>query len=517
MSNLIPDYYAILGIDPAATEEEIYQAYLAKSGLNSPEQLRQEKEGYMNTMRNRNLEPLQTVLDIFDNRIQNAQENQKVIDEAYQLLSSEESRSEYDRLRPRQDDPRFDLGNVPINEGDTRPIAVLLPVTPEPAVVEPPAPVQPETQPEETANPHARRNRRRLGCALLIVIGIITIPSLCRYMTRQPMNIILSQGGGIIQTSTPEIFEPTLEPNSMRAAQSMDDNQELNVSNLSKPQWSADGLFISWQSPEGIVIMSSDVSTYTLIETDLGRSSSPIKWSPTKQEIVYVYDDSEEENSGLWLMTIDGKKKAIWRSQQPQANDDPIDFDWSPDGKKIVFSFQDELYTIDYDGRNLTPLSLTVPAKKPLWSPDGQFISFESVMKGNGSHISIVAVINADGTEPRTVQEAHDTARWIRSSNKLVANKDGGVETIIFASPFTQGEQTIEGRYAVFSPTGDMYLSYMTDHVVLYPSKTPISEKMFNENDWSAAWSPDGSKFAITLGQHSYLYQKDGSLIREIT
>src|SRR5207302_479245 len=116
-----------------------------------------------------------------------------------------------------------------------------------------------------------------------------------------------------------------------------------------------------------------------------------------------------EGKMGLWMMNADGSElKRLFK------HDDGPDFDghWSPDGKRIVFVFDQlqgtdgklHLYTINADG---TEPKVFVPNKafeeSPRWSPDGKQVAFVSTRDGNQE---IYVVDAAGGNLKRLTSEA---------------------------------------------------------------------------------------------------------------
>jgi hypothetical protein len=70
---------------------------------------------------------------------------------------------------------------------------------------------------------------------------------------------------------------------------------------------------------------------------------------------------------------------------------------WSPDGSRVAFTSDHDIYVVDADGNNLEQLT-DDPAfdENPVWSPDGTQIAFSTNRDGNYE----IYVMNADGTNP---------------------------------------------------------------------------------------------------------------------
>ena len=70
-----------------------------------------------------------------------------------------------------------------------------------------------------------------------------------------------------------------------------------------------------------------------------------------------------------------------------QENDNPLWMRYpalSPDGQTIVFSYQGDLYSAPSAGGEAVPLTLhEAHDYQPVWSPDGQHITFASDRFGN--------------------------------------------------------------------------------------------------------------------------------------
>jgi len=100
---------------------------------------------------------------------------------------------------------------------------------------------------------------------------------------------------------------------------------------------------------------------------------------------------------------------------------------WSPDGSKIAFSSNRdgtyEIYVMDPNGSNQTPLPTTAEGTEPDWSPDGSKIAFQSDRDGDFE----IYVMNADGSgqTPLTVNDSHDANPvWSPDGTKILFHSD---------------------------------------------------------------------------------------------
>jgi TolB protein len=96
-------------------------------------------------------------------------------------------------------------------------------------------------------------------------------------------------------------------------------------------------------------------------------------------------------------MNADGSAQTRLTSANPAADLGPA---WSPDGSKIAFSREDDIYVMNAGGSGQTPLTTGGAADvEPSWSPDGSKIAFT---RGQGNNMDIF-VINADGSAATAV------------------------------------------------------------------------------------------------------------------
>jgi TolB protein len=135
-----------------------------------------------------------------------------------------------------------------------------------------------------------------------------------------------------------------------------------------------------------------------LTDGEFGRASNP-NWSPDGRKIVFSGDVSGDPQ--LYVVNSDGSGGDPGQPLFDDPGNGDSNAHYSPDGSKIAFQRCGELgCTIDViasDG-NGTPSVLTSPlwfSADPTWSPDGSKIAFTSNEDGL---LSAVWVMNADGS-----------------------------------------------------------------------------------------------------------------------
>ena len=181
-------------------------------------------------------------------------------------------------------------------------------------------------------------------------------------------------------------------------------HQEAATGGLS---WSPDGSRIAFtserESSAQIWVMGSDGSGQTRI-TSTGTSFAP-EWSPDGQRIAFL--NQQAASPEIWTVNPDGSNPSQLTNE---PGDHKADVRWSPDGRKLVYTFAytpagtqlgSDIWTMNADGsgkRNVT--DSRSDNTSPVWSPDGSQIAFVFGF-GTGPNAEI-RVVNADGTGPQT-------------------------------------------------------------------------------------------------------------------
>src|SRR5271165_3329675 len=112
------------------------------------------------------------------------------------------------------------------------------------------------------------------------------------------------------------------------------------------------------------------------------------------------------------------------------------EFDWSPDGKKLVYTaapgpgddnwYIAQLYTLDLQsGKAKSILQPKLQMANPRWSPDGSTIAFiGGLMSDEGVTGGDIYTINASGGEPKDVTPGRKSSpsafSWLPSSQRLL-------------------------------------------------------------------------------------------------
>jgi TolB protein len=220
--------------------------------------------------------------------------------------------------------------------------------------------------------------------------------------------------------------------------------------------------------------------------TDDNNANQPA-WSPDGSQIVYISGDG---NSELFLLDVES------RETRQLTDNYATDYfpAWSPDGSQIAFaSGRDgelDIFVMDSDGENalnLTPAE-GIGGDLPTWSPDSTQLAFygdEGIM-----------VVDADGANLRGLLPSEDDAFYY------------------FPAWSPDGQALLVTRFDRTNGDEDLYLVDV-DGENLRPLLVEDGE------DFSAAWSPDGSQISYTSSRngayHIYTANADGSGERRLT
>jgi len=237
----------------------------------------------------------------------------------------------------------------------------------------------------------------------------------------------------------------------------------------------------------------------------------------------------------------------------------------SPDGRKVVFfstrSTGANIWVMNTDGSGLTQLTNRDGGHAdgsnagPRWSPDGTRIAFvtnrEGRSLGSSTGVYDVYVMNADGSNPhnvgsqlgaglgsnpevvgwtpngRVVFRTSDVVNQVSQRRVYVVNADGtGLQPLMPMNDYSpawspdgsrvvfireQGERT---RLFIMNADGSGVRA-LTDHVVrdILPGVDGGTSTGFEYSPWS----PDGGRIAFEAGSKLFVINPDGSGLHQVT
>ena len=189
------------------------------------------------------------------------------------------------------------------------------------------------------------------------------------------------------------------------------------------------------------------------------ESDGVAQWSPDGKKIAFGRG-STEALSGIYVMDADGSNK---RQVTNNFGSEPS---FSPDGSKIVFAANDDIYTVSAAGGTPTPVAVTPEVEgTPVYSPDGTKIAFQNYSLDGGGNVvgpPKIYVMNADGggRTPITDGPANDgNPDFSPDGSKLVFIREAppSPQRIYSIRLDRTGETRLtesEGEVPVFSPDG---------------------------------------------------------------
>ena len=204
-----------------------------------------------------------------------------------------------------------------------------------------------------------------------------------------------------------------------------------------------------------LFVMNVDGTGQTLLVRGSSATWSPDgKWiafhasaSGKGQPIIMPRPGAATTDSDIFVLDVDGFLKH--RAQPKNITNNPAavdeDADWSPDGRKILFTSHPvgdktdnnvtaEIYVIDPEGKR-KPERLTNNTEEeraPAWSPDGKRILFMcrkgSPVQGGVVPTFELCVMNADGTGLRRLTNTghYLTPHWSPDGRQIVFHKAVG-------------------------------------------------------------------------------------------
>lgn len=192
-----------------------------------------------------------------------------------------------------------------------------------------------------------------------------------------------------------------------------------NVGNVISPDFSPDGRSIVFankvgDSPTAIWMVNTDGLNPRLVYTG-ARDIVAVAWSPNGEKIAYAINAGTPQEYEIYTMDPNGRNH-LKISQGLQGIGGSVD--WAPDGSSLLVyagPFEDkDIFKIDVTTGNFVQLTDGGKNAGASYSPDGQYIVFNSLRNNNQADLYIM---EADGSGMRQLTNNPEPdwgARWVR-------------------------------------------------------------------------------------------------------
>ena len=277
--------------------------------------------------------------------------------------------------------------------------------------------------------------------------------------------------------------------------------------------------------------MNPDGSNLVNLSKEIGLDSLP---SVSPDKTTYLFSSKRTGDSEIFVMNVDGSN-LVNLTNAPEIDQGPR---WSPDGTQILWNRGStrwrhgaaDIFTMNADGSDKRNLG---NGNWPRWSPDGRMIGFTLGRVDQQNAF----VMNADGSGRRRVTDELFPTRflsWSRDGTKVAFDHRkhfGFVQNKIYIVnldgtgffELTKDVPEIDCYGAAWSPDGTKIAITSTGGIYVLNSDgtNPVNITIHHDFRWgrNPRWSPDGTKilyeFEVQIGDvhhgEIYVMNADGS------
>jgi len=176
-------------------------------------------------------------------------------------------------------------------------------------------------------------------------------------------------------------------------------------------------------STDGTAAGTKKLGTLDLVAIGGLDSASFPRYSPDGKSIVFtgfkqtVVGSATEDIEGVWAIGTDGTG-LVEKAVEPYGDGVLIENPrFSPDGKKILYSKGQNVWTMDADGNNPNQL-INATSSKAIFSPDMKGLYYVSGWGGASNIASVLA--NADGSNPVQISSNGLTVAGVSPNGKSI-------------------------------------------------------------------------------------------------
>lgn len=279
-----------------------------------------------------------------------------------------------------------------------------------------------------------------------------------------------------------------------------------------------------------IYIMDDDGSNVKQL-TDTSIVEGEFSCSPDGRRIVY---DAGGIYGKIMVMSDNGSGKICLSGDDGKIyNHSP---DWSPDGSKIAFARDFDIFVMDADGSNLTQLTDTADRGEysPAWSPDSSKIVFARMeCEEFGIDVytreiyptedSDIFVMGADGSNLTQLTDTEDCSEyspaWSPDGTQILFRSECGHRPSDISVINTDGSGrellAVDTVFPMWSPDGTQIAFCMAERIfAINADGTNKRELASGDMNFCPAWSPDGGKVVFIRASHSVEWVK-GEVVRD--
>ncbi|MCX6054295.1 MAG: hypothetical protein NTZ74_05145 [Chloroflexi bacterium] len=174
-------------------------------------------------------------------------------------------------------------------------------------------------------------------------------------------------------------------PKDMYVIQTGMDHYSQYVANCQAPSFSRDGSQIICVSPELRIILINSANGSLIKQINQSKPAGLVDFSKVNDQIVFTVRD--EKNTQIWKTSINSEEPVLLAGDATE-NYVPT---WSPDGNYIAYQSNDgstnsEIWIMDSDGNNKQRITYSPNngwSRGPAWSPDGQYLAYVSNQNGS--------------------------------------------------------------------------------------------------------------------------------------